>query len=235
MHGHDPKGRLAGWTSRARPARSSMVGRLVHFEPFVPADHVNDLFATYSQDQNGATWRYLPAGPFADRDAYASYAAAAMTSDDPMFFTIFEQESGGAVGVASYLSITPAHGSIEVGHIAFSPRLQRSRAASEAMYLMARHVFDDPGYRRYEWKCDNANEASRSAAGRLGFVFEGVFRNHRVIKGRNRDTAWFSMTDQEWPGNRRALERWLSDGNFDDSGRQRQRLADIRTSDNLGD
>jgi RimJ/RimL family protein N-acetyltransferase len=132
------------------------------------------------------------------------------------------------VGVASYLRIEPAMGSIEVGHLAYSPALQRHPAATEAMYLMMRHVFDELGYRRYEWKCDDRNQASRRAALRLGFRFEGIFRQHMVIKGRNRDTAWYAILDSEWPALRAAFERWLDPANFDAAGRQRARLEALR-------
>ena len=148
-------------------------------------------------------------------------------SVDPFFFAIIDHATGLPVGQASYLRIEPAHRAIEVGHIIFAPALQRSIGATEAMYLMARHVFDDLGYRRYEWKCNALNQPSRRAALRLGFTFEGIFRQHMIIKGRNRDTAWFSLLDSEWPLRRANFEQWLAPSNFDSSGRQKLSLASL--------
>lgn len=146
---------------------------------------------------------------------------------DPLFFTILDNSSGNPVGYASYMRIEPTHRSIEVGSILFTPALQRTPGATEAMYLMARHVFDDLGYRRYEWKCNALNEPSRRAALRLGFSFEGIFRQHMIIKGRNRDTAWYSMLDSEWPARKRNFEQWLAASNFDLQGRQKKSLASL--------
>jgi RimJ/RimL family protein N-acetyltransferase len=150
-------------------------------------------------------------------------------ADDPLFFAIEEVGSSRAVGIASYMRIEPAHRVIEVGGIVFSPALQRKPGATEAIYLMARHVFEDLGYRRYEWKCDALNAPSRRAALRLGFTFEGIFRSHMIIKGRNRDTAWLSMLDAEWPARKAAFEAWLAPGNFDQGGEQKQLLSAIRS------
>ena len=170
-------------------------------------------------------WTYLPRGPYASLDEYRSFAEAACRADDPLVHTILDNATGEAVGTASYMRIEPTVGVIEIGSITYSPRLQRRPAATEAMYLMMRRVFDELGYRRYEWKCNALNAPSRAAAERYGFRFEGIFRQADVVKGRNRDTAWFSITDREWPRIKAAFERWLDPGNFDDAGRQRVSLS----------
>lgn len=217
---------LPGWTPPPRPPREPMAGRYCRVEPLEPERHAADLFAANSLDTEGRMWTYLAVGPFATLDEYLAWMRASCRGDDPLFFAIVAQDSGRAVGLASYLRIDPKSGSIEVGHLAFSPLLQRTRAATEAMYLMMRRAFE-LGYRRYEWKCDALNEPSRRAAQRLGFTFEGVFRQATVYKGRNRDTAWFSVIDREWPALRAAFERWLDPANFDEEGRQRERLSDL--------
>jgi RimJ/RimL family protein N-acetyltransferase len=177
-------------------------------------------------------WTYLPYGPFPTETEYTDWLQARATESDPLFFTVIDlqRDTGpaGAVGLVAYLRITPLQGCIEVGHLAYSPLLQRSPAATEAMYLMMRQAFD-LGYRRYEWKCDSLNAPSRAAALRLGFTFEGLFRQATVVRGRNRDTTWFSVIDSEWPTLRTAFERWLDPTNFDATGRQRASLASFRT------
>ena len=170
-------------------------------------------------------WLYLGEGPFAEREAFRAYLEKRAKSDDPLSFAIIANATGKAAGHAAYMRITPEHRVIEVGNIFYTPVLARSAAATEAMYLMARHVFEDLGYRRYEWKCNALNEPSRRAALRLGFSFEGVFRRHMIQKGRSRDTAWYAMTDQEWPLRKASFEDWLLPGNFDETGRQRTRLS----------
>ncbi len=162
--------------------------------------------------------------------AFDAWLAGHAASRDPQFFAVVEQASGRALGLLAYLGITPAHGCIEIGHVAFGAALQRRPGATEALYLLARRVFDEFGYRRLEWKCDARNARSRRAAERLGFSYEGLFRQHRVVKGRNRDTAWFALLDGEWPRCRAAFERWLAADNFDAEGQQRQRLAALRGS-----
>jgi RimJ/RimL family protein N-acetyltransferase len=204
-----------------------MVGRWCRLEPLDPERHTSSLFAAYRLDGEGYRWTYLPYGPFADESSFRAWLAQMATKDDPLFFTVLD-ETGDAVGVASFLRISPETGSIEVGHIHYSPRLERTRAATEAMYLMMRRAFDELGYRRYEWKCDALNEPSRRAADRLGFTYEGTFRKHLVTKGRNRDTAWYSIVDTEWPAIRGAFESWLEPGNFDAKGVQLQRLESFR-------
>jgi RimJ/RimL family protein N-acetyltransferase len=184
------------------------------------------LFAAHAADPEGRNWTYLPYGPFRTFADYHAWMRADCLGDDPLFFAIIDIPEEQPVGVASYLRIAPANGSIEVGHIHYSPRLQRSPAATEAMYLMIKRAFD-LGYRRYEWKCDALNAPSRAAAQRLGLSFEGVFRQATVYKGRNRDTAWYAAIDSEWPALRAAFEAWLAPDNFDPQGQQRTRLTDL--------
>jgi RimJ/RimL family protein N-acetyltransferase len=219
---------LPDWSPRPLPLRTAMAGRFCRIEPLDPARHAADLFATDSEDGEGRGWTYLPRGPYPSFAAYRQWAEAACRGDDPLVHAIIDRESGRAAGVASYMRIDPAAGVIEIGGIKYSPFLQRRPAATEAMYLMMRRVFDELGYRRYEWKCDALNAASRAAATRLGFRHEGLFRQATVYKGRNRDTAWFSIIDGEWPELRAAFECWLDPGNFDMAGQQRRRLAELR-------
>jgi len=204
-----------------------MEGRLCRLEPLDVERHVEALQAAYALDVEGRNWTYLNYGPFPTVDSYREWVEAHALGDDPLFFAIVDRASERPVGVASHLRIDPANGVIEVGHLAYSPLLQRQPGATEAMYLMARRVFDELGYRRYEWKCDSLNAASRAAAERLGFRHEGTFRQAVVLKGRNRDSAWLSILDSEWPAVRAALEAWLDPANFDDAGRQRRRLAEF--------
>lgn len=204
--------------SARRPESVSLEGRWATLTRLDPEQHAGDLF----DGLRGADhlWTYLWSGPFHDRAGFDGYVTRNAASNDPFFFAIVDNATQRAVGQAALLRVEPDHRVIEVGHILYSPPLQRTRAATDAMYLLARHVFEDLGYRRYEWKCDALNAPSRAAARRLGFTFEGVFRQHMIVKGRNRDTAWFSMLDSEWPERAREFERWLSPGNFDPEGRQ---------------
>jgi RimJ/RimL family protein N-acetyltransferase len=213
------------WQLRPRPPRSTIEGRFCRLEIFDPDRHCADLFDAYAEDKEGRIWTYLPYGPFADFGAFRELLRTHFSGPDPLCHVIIDRASGRAAGVASYMRIDPAMGSIEVGSIVYSPRLQKSRAATETMYLMMRRAFDELGYRRYEWKCDALNAPSRQAAERLGFRFEGMFRQAVVYKGRNRDTAWYSILDREWPALRAAFGRWLDPGNFDREGRQRQSLS----------
>jgi RimJ/RimL family protein N-acetyltransferase len=208
-----------------RPQRTTLSGRFVRVVPLEAERHLDELFACMGGREHASHWTYMFDGPFADRNAFSEAMKKRQASDDPLFFAIEEAVSNRAVGIASYMRIEPAHRVIEVGGIVFSPELQRRPGATEAMYLMARHVFEDLGYRRYEWKCDALNAPSRHAALRLGFTFEGIFRAHMIIKGRNRDTAWFSITDSEWPARKAAFEAWLAPGNFDSHGKQKQPLS----------
>jgi RimJ/RimL family protein N-acetyltransferase len=219
---------LPHWTPRPRPARAEMHGRLCRLAPLDAAQHAHALHDEYGADATGRNWTYLPYGPFPTAEAYAEWVSAVTRGDDPLFFTILLAGSGRPVGVASYLRIEPAMGSIEVGHLCYSPALQRNPVATEAMYLMMRRAFDELGYRRYEWKCDSLNAPSRRAAERLGFRYEGIFRQMMVVKQRSRDTAWYSILDSEWPALRTAFERWLDPANFDANGQQRARLEDLR-------
>ena len=207
-----------------------MPGRLSRLEPLDAARHADALHAEYAADSAGRNWTYLPYGPFPSAADYAGFVRASQAGDDPSFYAIVLAESGRPVGVASYLRIDPANGSLEVGHLCYAPALQRSAAATEAMYLMMRRAFDELGYRRYEWKCDSLNQPSRRAAERLGFRYEGTFRQAMVVKGRSRDSAWYSILDGEWPPLREAFERWLDPANFDAAGRQRARLSELRAA-----
>ena len=211
----------------ARPlSRAALEGELVRLEPVDVARHAGQLFA--AQSSAPELWAYLPYGPFESETAFRVWLTERAATSDPLFYAIIERISGRALGMASFLRVEQGHGVIEVGHIWYSPALQRTRLATDAMYVMARHVFDDLGYRRYEWKCNALNEPSRRAALRLGFTFEGVFRQHMVIKGENRDTAWYSMLDGEWPAAKAAFEAWLRPENFDAEGSQLRSLAELR-------
>lgn len=214
------------WSPRPRPPRTPLVGRHCRVEPLAPR-HAAALHAANCRDRDGALWTYLPYGPFDSVAAYAAWLETVAGRDDPLFHAIIDLGTDQAVGVASYLRITPEHGTIEVGHINYAPALQRTVAATEAMFLMMARAFDALGYRRYEWKCNALNAASRRAAERLGFRFEGIFRQAIVTKGRNRDTAWYAIVDADWPAIKTAFERWLDPANFDADGRQRTALASL--------
>ncbi|MBD3946765.1 GNAT family N-acetyltransferase [Nocardioides ganghwensis] len=223
-HGQ-PLGRPVEWTGATAPAKDVVLeGRGVRLEPVGP-QHVDDLFAALCREDDEPIWTYLSWERPRARDEMAAIVDDGAADPGRVMLAIVATETGRAVGFCSLMRIDPEMGSIEVGQIAFGRQLQRSRAATEAMSLLARHVFDDLGNRRYEWKCDSLNGPSRRAAIRLGFIWEGRFRNALVYKGRNRDTDWFSITDLEWPRVRAALDAWLDDDNFDDDGRQRARLA----------
>jgi RimJ/RimL family protein N-acetyltransferase len=223
-HGQ-PLGRPVEWTGATAPAKDVVLeGRGVRLEPVGP-QHVDDLFAALCREDDEPIWTYLSWERPRSRDEMAAIVDDGAADPGRVMLAIVATETGRAVGFCSLMRIDPEMGSIEVGQIAFGRQLQRSRAATEAMSLLARHVFDDLGNRRYEWKCDSLNGPSRRAAIRLGFIWEGRFRNALVYKGRNRDTDWFSITDLEWPRVRAALDAWLDDDNFDDDGRQRARLA----------
>jgi RimJ/RimL family protein N-acetyltransferase len=205
---------------------STITGRRVALVPLDPARHEAALFDALQGDPR--LWDFLPYGPFS-REEWGTWIRASAASEDPRFFAV--ERAGGApapLGFLSFLRNEPAHRVIEVGHIAFGPALQRTPEATEAILLVAREAFDGLGYRRLEWKCDARNARSRAAAERFGFTYEGTFRQHMIVKGRNRDTAWFAMLDREWPAVRAAFERWLDEENFDGEGRQRARLADLR-------
>src|SRR5215213_9476887 len=215
---------LDGWTPPPRPPREPLDGRYCRVEPLEIERHAADLHAANSAAEDARDWTYLAYGPFDSLESYTTWMQRVCLGDDPLFHAIIDSATNKAVGVASYLRIDPASGSIEVGHINFSPLLQRTPAATEAMYLMMKLAFD-LGYRRYEWKCNALNAPSRAAARRLGLSFEGVFRQAAVVKGRNRDTAWYAAVDRDWPILQEAFRRWLDPSNFDERGRQRTRLS----------
>jgi RimJ/RimL family protein N-acetyltransferase len=208
-----------------RPERVVLHGGLVDLVPLDPPSHGESLFQLTCGTDNEYLWTYLLKGPFTDRKEFDAYLRQQAASEDPMFFVVVEKRSARAVGWASYMRIEPTHRVIEVGHVMFSPALRRTTGATEAIYLMARNAFEALDYRRFEWKCNALNAGSRRAALRFGFTFEGVFREHMIVKGRSRDTAWFSMTDAEWPKRKEAFETWLRPANFDEEGRQKTSLS----------
>ena len=213
---------VPGWTPPPAPPRIALEGRYVLVEPIDPGRHAADLFEANAVSDE--IWDYLPYGPFDTVDAYRAWLARDCMGDDPLYHAIIDLADGKAKGVASYLRITPASGSIEVGHINYSKPLQRTRAGTEAMHLMMKNAFG-LGYRRYEWKCDALNAPSRRLARRLGLSYEGIFRQATVVKGRNRDTAWFAAIDKEWPALDAAFSEWLDPANFDADGRQKTSLS----------
>jgi RimJ/RimL family protein N-acetyltransferase len=217
---------LPDWKGVPRPPRTVMAGRYCRVEPIDPARHADDLYRAYALDPSRRNFTYLLSGPFDTLDAYRQWLETACLGDDPLFHAIVDLATGKAVGVASFMRIDPRNGVIEVGNLNFSPLLQRKPAATEAMYLMMKRAFE-LGYRRYEWKCDSLNAPSRAAAQRLGFSYEGIFRQAVVNRGHNRDTAWYAMIDSEWPALDRAFRRWLDPANFDAQGNQRERLSEL--------
>lgn len=219
---------LADWKPCAPPGETVLKGQYALCEPYEAATHVAGLVKAFSGAENAALWHYMPFGPFKSEAELSDFLARANGEAGWRTMVIRCCSSGEILGMASYMRIREAHGSAEVGAVTFSRKLQRSRTATDAMFLMARQVFDELGYRRYEWKCNNDNEASKRAAERLGFPFEGIFRNDMVMKGRNRDTAWYAITDDDWPKVKSALYAWLSPDNFDIDGQQRRKLMDVR-------
>jgi RimJ/RimL family protein N-acetyltransferase len=215
---------VAGWKAPPRPRGITMPGRFCRLEALEPEAHAASLFEANALDKDGRNWTYLAYGPFDSFDHYRIWMAEWIALGDTVPYAIVDLRTNRAVGIASYLRIDPKAGSIEVGHLNFSPLLQRQPAATEAMFLMMRHAFE-LGYRRYEWKCHALNAPSRAAAQRLGFSYEGVFRQAIVVKGRNRDTAWYAMIDQEWPALEAAFTRWLDPENFDEANRQQISLS----------
>jgi RimJ/RimL family protein N-acetyltransferase len=215
---------LENWQAPPWPKRQAMVGRYCRVEGLDPERDAEDLHTAMSADSTGRLWTYFSYGPFATCADYRQWMEDNCRGEDPLFYVIRNATDGAASGVASYLRIAPASGSIEVGNILYSPALQQSTVATEAMYLMMRAAFE-LGYRRYEWKCDSLNAPSRAAALRLGFSFEGIFRQATVYKGRNRDTAWYAILDNQWPNLQEVFLTWLDPSNFDQDGRQRQRLS----------
>ncbi len=215
---------MRGWTAPPKPDGEVLAGRFVRLEPLNPDKHAADLHRANSADVEGLIWKYLPYGPFSSVSGYHHWARQMTARTDPFFYAVLDAATGRAGGVMSLMRITPEFGSIEVGHINFAPELQRRPAATEAIFLLMRWVFT-VGYRRFEWKCDAANRRSRRAAERFGFSFEGVFRQHLIVKGRNRDTAWFAAIDKDWPALSEAYKAWLAPGNFAANGQQCESLA----------
>lgn len=218
---------LPDWESVARPPRTPMEGSFVRVEPLDVDRHLQDLFEAAAVDADGRIWTYLFVGPYQSAAEMRQWLEPAASSDDPLYYALVDRSTGKATGVASYLRIQPEHGVIEIGNILYSPLLQRTPAATEAMYLFMCRVFDELGYRRYEWKCDSLNAGSCKAAERLGFQYDGLFPQAIVYKGRNRDTAWYSILDKDWPRLKQAYEKWLRADNFDKMGRQRRRLEEL--------
>jgi RimJ/RimL family protein N-acetyltransferase len=223
-------GDLAAWTPRPRPDGRILEGRWCRLEPLDPVRHGDSLFEASGAPQAEERFRYLFEPPPADRAAFDAWAARAAASEDPLFYAVVDPVTARAEGRQALMRITPDHGVIEIGSILWGPTIARTRIATEALYLFARHAFDDLGYRRFEWKCDADNAPSRRAAERFGFTFEGVFRQHMVVKGKSRDTAWFAITDADWPHIKAGMDRWLAPDNFAADGRQRISLREAISS-----
>jgi RimJ/RimL family protein N-acetyltransferase len=217
---------IPNWQAPIFPTGEPIEGRFCRLERLDPSLHARSLYAANMLDVEGKMWTYLRYGPFATLESYIAWAEQMRCSSDPLFYAIIDKATEKAIGVASYLRIDPTVGSIEVGHISYSPLLQRTPVATEAMFLMMKQIFT-LGYRRYEWKCDALNAPSRKSAERLGFSFEGVFRQDTIVRGRNRDTAWFSIIDPEWQKIKESFEIWLQPQNFDEMGKQRMQLFEI--------
>ncbi len=225
----DASDRLANWQACEQPGQWPLAGTRIVLEPLSWEAHGEGLFAAVAGAGNAAIWDYMPIGPFTDLAAFRQTFEHVCDKLDWQSLVIKRASDGRIVGMASYMRIRAAHGSVEVGCVAFGDALKRTADATEAMYLMAAHVFDELGYRRYEWKCHNENKASKHAALRFGFAFEGVFRNDMVVDGKSRDTAWYAMTDADWPGLKTGYERWMAADNFDANGRQKRKLETFRT------
>jgi len=225
---NQPVGDALDFKPVSRPGREPLRGERVVVRPLDADRDAEPLYAeSHPPNGDAAVWTYLPDGPYQSPGHLRRMLAWAQTCEDPLYFALAPLPAERPAGMASYLRITPEFGVIEIGHIWFGSSLRRTTAATEAIFLLARHAFDDLGYRRLEWKCNALNASSCRAAERFGFTFEGVFRKHMVVKGRNRDTAWFSITDDEWPAIRLGFERWLAPENFDETGAQRRRLSDL--------
>jgi RimJ/RimL family protein N-acetyltransferase len=219
---------LKNWQPRPRPGRRSLEGRTVRLEPLSAEKHGDGLFEASSVPDADARFAWLFDDPPRTRAAFQPWLDKAEASEDPLFFAVIDKAGGKVAGRQTLMRIDPAHGVIEIGNIYWGPQISRRPAATEAQFLFMKYIFDELGYRRYEWKCNNHNEPSKRAAERFGFKFEGIFRQHLVVKGENRDTAWYSIIDKEWPALRRAYEAWLDPANFDGEGRQKRRLEDFR-------
>ena len=218
-----PIGPVVDTAPATRPGPVRLEGRFCRIEKLDPAKHADGLWHSFKGDDR--LWTYMGYGPFRDGKGFANWLDERAVMLDPLSYVVADYASGSPLGIVTLMEIRPAMRVIEIGNIVYSPVLQHTSAATEAQYLMARYVFEDLGYRRYEWKCNALNAPSRRAALRFGFTFEGIFRQHMIIKGRNRDTAWFAMLDSDWQGRKAAFERWLAPENFDGKGRQRLRLS----------
>jgi RimJ/RimL family protein N-acetyltransferase len=228
-----PIGPLVDAHPARRPERVTLEGRWITLAPLDPARHAEALYqGSHDREAQDGVWIYLPDGPYRSLDEFRAAIENKARSSDPLFFAVIDNASGRAVGYQTLMRIDAPNRVIEVGNVMYTPAMQRTAGATEAQYLFAHHVFDTLGYRRYEWKCNALNAPSRIAAKRFGFSFEGIFRQHMIVKGRNRDTAWFAMLDSEWPARKSAYERWLRPDNFDPEGRQRLRLSELMPKGN---
>ena len=216
-----------GWNGAQVPGREPLDGRYCRLEPVDVERHAAELYDAYSSAPDSRDWTYFNVGPFDSLDAYREHLTRIAASTDPLHYAVIDRATGKAVGTLALMRIDPVNGVIEVGHVTYSPRMKRTRVGTETIFLLMRHVFDELGYRRFEWKCDSLNAPSRAAALRYGFTFEGIFRQAIVYRQRNRDTAWFSIIDGEWPTLRASFTRWLEPGNFDAQGQHIERLADL--------
>ncbi|MDH6423348.1 GNAT family N-acetyltransferase [Aurantimicrobium minutum] len=211
---------VAGWSPRQLPTETHITGSYCRLELLDLSTHAEDLFEAHSLDTDGRNWTYIPVGPFENKSEFIHWAQGAVALSDPRHYAVIDLQTNKATGTLALMRHDPANGVIEVGYVLFSPLLQRTRVSTEAQYLLMKYVFDDLGYRRYEWKCDSHNIPSQKTATRLGFKLEGIFRNHIVYKGRNRDTAWYSITREEWPEIKNRISSWLMPENFDSTGAQ---------------
>jgi RimJ/RimL family protein N-acetyltransferase len=219
---------VPGWNPRPWPLATSIQGRYCRLAPLVAADHAQSLWLNLCEPSHPGQWTYMPDHQPADAQACETWVVSLAASRDPMFHAVIDEETRRAMGLVAFMRVDCANGVIEVGHIHYGPALQRTRAGTEAIYLAMRRAFDELGFRRLEWKCDSLNAPSRRAAERFGFTFEGVFRNAKIVKGRNRDTAWYAIIDREWPAIKVAFDAWLDPGNFDAQGRQIVPLSGLR-------
>lgn len=218
---------LASWSPPGRPTHTVIEGRAVRLEP-TGLGHAPGLFAAFTSSGGATGWDYLPYGPFGSGAEFEAWLSAVCLAEEPLFFTVLNRATGAPEGLISYLRIRAEHGSVEIGHVHFSPLMARSVRATEATFLLMQHAFDDLRYRRVEWKCNAANARSRRAAERLGFTYEGLFRQDMVVKGKNRDTAWYSILDHEWSAVSKAITAWLAPENFDEGGAQKRPLEQFR-------
>ena len=218
---------ISNWTNRQLPPHTAMIGKYCLVDKLNIEKHSEKLFNAFVKDNSNKDWVYLPYGPFKSKEKFFEWLQMYCMSNDPLFHTIIDKTNNKPIGMASYLRINPKDGVIEVGHIHYSPLMQRQLIGTEAMYLMMKRVFDELGYRRYEWKCDSLNKRSCESALRFGFKFEGIFKQLTIYKGRNRDTAWFAIIDKDWPRVKQNYERWLDESNFNDDGRQKLSLRKL--------